>query len=187
MGRKLFGIVAALGLASAAMVGLVGTATAQEGRPTLTITVHKEITGTPASDQVYEFHVECTHDGEDVTVEPDNTQSVSWNSDTKTFTPSADAVFTLETRVGGDSDVDVTCTASETDQADAASHTIECTDATDPAVCNAPDDISIPYAETGDVELTVTNDYPPVTTTTTTTPPATVTPAPVVAPARFTG
>src|SRR5262249_1457764 len=145
------------------------------GRPTLTITVHKEITGTPTSDQVYEVHVECTRAGEDLTVEPDNTQAISWNSGSKTFTPaSADAVFTVETRVGAPEE-DILCTVSETDQADAASHTIECTDATDPAVCNAPDDISIPYAKTGDVELTVTNDYPPVTTTTTA-PPATVAP-----------
>ena len=72
---------------------------------------------------------------------------------------------------------------TETDAADAGSSTIECVSDTPPAVCDASTAavVTIPYALMGDADLTVTNDYPPPV------PLDVVAPAPVVAPATFTG
>lgn len=92
-------------------------------------------------------------------------------------------MFEIPTRVGGDSEVDITCTVLEVGTAGAASHTIECTGDTSPAVCDSPE-VTIPYQETGDADLTVTNVYPEPPTPT---PAPTPAPAPVVAAARFTG
>ena len=185
MVRKLFGVVAAVALASGAMLALVGPASAADDSqlPTLTITVHKVITGTPPGDQNYQVRVQCVHDDVQVFAQP---QAISWASVDGTFTPSdANAVFVIPTRVGGSSD-DITCTVLEVGTAGAASHTTECTGDTAPAVC-AGDQVTITYAHTGDADLTVTNVYPePVTPTPTPTP--TPAPAPaVVAAARFTG
>jgi len=188
MARKLFGVVAAVVLASGAMFALVAPASAADA--TLTITVHKVITGTPSGDQVFQMHVACVHPSVSATTPiPSQTQSISWNASTDTFSPSnANAVFTIGTRPGGDS-TDITCTVTETDPAGATSHTIVCTGATSSATCSSStDQVTIPYAQSGDASLTVTNDYPAPVTTTTTTPVApTTAPKVVVAPANFTG
>lgn len=183
MVRRLFGLVATVALASGAMLALVGPASADdsEQQPTLTITVHKEISGTPPGDQDYKVRVQCVHDGEQVFAQ---TQDIVWDSFLGTFEPSdADAVFVIPTRVTGDSEVDIVCTVLEVGTAGAASHTIECTDDSGFADCASPE-VTIEYAESGDADLTVTNVYPePVTPTPTPTP----APAAVVAAARFTG
>ena len=181
MARRLFGVIATVALASGAMLALVGPAAASDSQlPTLTITVHKEISGTPPGDQDYKVRVQCLHDDVQVFAQ---TQDIVWNSFDGTFAPSdANAVFVIPTRVGGSSD-DVVCTVLEVGTAGAASHTIVCTGDTAPAVC-AGDGVTITYAATGDADLTVTNVYPePVTPT----PAPTPAPAPVVAAARFTG
>ena len=182
MVRRLFGVVATVALASGAMLALVGPASAipVDSRATLTITVHKEISGTPPGDQNFQVRVQCVHDGVQIFAQ---TQDISWASFDGTFTPSdANAIFEIPTSFAGESDI--TCTVLEVGTAGAASHTTECTGDTAPAVC-AGDQVTIPYGDSGDADLTVTNVYPePVTPTPTPTP----APAPaVVAAARFTG
>jgi len=150
--------------------------------PLLTITVHKDIVGTPPGDQAFQVRVDCVHD--DATVFGE-TQTISWDAQLGTFSPSdANAVFTPPTRVGGTSD-DVTCTVGEIDTAGATSHTISCTEETAPAVCDSTTGaVTIPYDEAGAADITVTNNYLVTPTTPVVPAPA---PTPVVAAARFTG
>ncbi len=78
MARKLFGVVAAVALASGAMFALVGPASAQTGLNTLNI--QKSVGGTVPSGTVFSVQVSCTEAAEPRTVWFDDTGHASDSS-----------------------------------------------------------------------------------------------------------
>jgi hypothetical protein len=183
----LFGVVAAVALASGAMFALVGPASAQtQGN---SFTVIKVVSGSVPSGTVFAVQVSCTGNGS-TNLWFDDTGHPSTSSGTQIATP-------VITPSASD-----TCTASETFSGGASSISYACSASGTLTTCSGNNAVHYGDTSTGVGAVTITNTFSSTTTTTTTTiapavttlPPVTTTtlapkpaPVPVVAPAHFTG
>jgi len=190
MARRLFGVVAAIALASGAMFALVGPASAQV---TSTLTILKNVSGVVPSGTVFAVQVSCTSAPSSQTVWFDETGHAS---DSTGHQISGNVIDVGATN---------TCTVSETYSGGASSITYACAEGSDSPDTNCTQDNQVEYtgASGNSATITVTNTFETTTTSTTTTtlapavttlPPVTTTtlapkpaPVPVVAPAHFTG
>jgi hypothetical protein len=186
MARKLFGVVAAVALASGAMFALVGPVSAQtQGN---TFTVQKIVSGPVPSGTVFTVQVSCTK-AAGATLYFNSVGNASNSSGT----PITATVFHPQ--------LNDACTANETSTGGASSVSYACSHSGLFTSCHV-DNKGVDYGDTsnGVGTVTITNTFNSTTTTTvapavTTTLPATTTttlapkpvPQPVVAPAHFTG
>jgi hypothetical protein len=181
MVRKLFGIFAAIALASGAMFALVGPASGQQVN---TLTVDKSVVGTAPSGTVFTVQVHCTGDG-DTTLY----FNAAGHSSSSNGTPISAPVI--------NPDPTDTCTVTESVSGGASSIAYECElgAAHVGATCNSNNVVQYTNASGASATIVVTNTFeePTTTTTTTTVAPTTTTvppkpaPKPILAPARFTG
>jgi len=185
MARKLFGVVAAVALASGAMFAFVGPASASAVN---SFTVNKVVSGPVPSGTVFAVQVTCTGAG---------TTSL-WFDDTGHPSNSSGTEITPAPIVPHLSD---TCTVSETFSGGASSVSYNCSASGTGTTCSGTNGVVYNGTNVGIGVITITNTFSATTTTTTTLapavttlPPATTTtlapkpaPVPVVAPAHFTG
>ena len=195
MARKLFGVVAAVALASGAMFALVGPASADVQQGPNTLNIQKSVVGVAPSGTVFSVQVSCS-----ASSLPTNTQTV-WFDHTGHASDAAGNQISAPVLHPRLSDV---CTVSETNSGGASSVSYACSASggTDNrTTCNGGHEVDYVDTDMGVGTITVTNTFNESTTTTTATtlPPAVTTlpptttvapkpvPKPVVAPAKFTG
>ena len=190
MARKLFGVVAAVALASGAMFALVGPASAAAVN---SFTVNKIVSGPVPSGTVFVVSVACTNTAANTTLYFNDLGQPSNSSGGLISAPPINPAPGNPTN---------TCTASETFSGGASSVSYACSASGAATACSGTNGVTYGDTNTGVGTITITNTFSTTTTTTTTTlapavttlPPVTTTtlapkpaPVPVVAPAHFTG